>query len=228
MNKLVLIRHGQSTWNKANKFTGWVDVPLTEQGILEAQQAGQMLKDEGITPDVLFTSLLRRAIHTSSIVLETLDRQWIPVQRTWRLNERHYGELAGLDKQETIEKYGEEQVMAWRRSYSLRPPLNPDTVELRNDPKYMEVATSDLPRGESLQDVEARLLPYWKQQVIPEIMSGKTTLIAAHGNSLRALVKGLEGLGDNEVAALEIPTGEPGIYYFDDAMNVVDRKILLK
>ena len=228
MNKVILVRHGQSTWNKANKFTGWVDVPLTPQGIMEAEQAGQMLKEADLIPDVLFTSLLRRAIHTSFLVLDSLERHWIPVNRSWRLNERHYGDLAGLDKTETIEKYGEEKVLEWRRSYSLRPPLHADVDELRRDPKYFDLDATELPRGESLQDVEARLLPYWRETIVPEIMLGKTTLIAAHGNSLRALVKGLEGLSDNEVASLEIPTGEPRVYYFDDKMNVVDQKILLK
>ena len=228
MNKVVLIRHGQSTWNRDNKFTGWVDVPLTEQGILEAKQAGEMLKNENVNPEVVFTSLLRRAIHTSFIVLENLDRHWIPVHRSWRLNERHYGKLAGLDKNETTAEYGAEKVLEWRRSYSLRPPLHEDITDLRKDPKYLALSDGEIPRGESLQDVEARLLPYWDHFIVPEILSGKTTLIAAHGNSLRALVKGLEGLGDSEVASLEIPTGEPRVYYFDDNMNVIDKKILLK
>lgn len=226
MHKVILIRHGQSTWNRDNKFTGWVDVPLTEQGIAEAKQAGEMLLEEGLAPDVVFTSLLRRAIHTSFVVLENLERLWIPTHRSWRLNERHYGDLAGLDKNETTEKYGPGKVLEWRRSYSLRPPAHLDTSILRADPKYLDLSDSQLPTGESLQDVEARLRPYWITSIVPEIISGKTTLIAAHGNSLRALVKGLEHLGDDEVASLEIPTGEPRVYWFDDRMNVVDKKIL--
>ena len=226
MNKLILIRHGQSTWNRDNKFTGWVDVPLTEQGVMEAKQAGDILLDENLIPDVLFTSLLRRAIHTSFLVLESLDRQWIPTHRSWRLNERHYGDLAGLDKNETTEKYGPEKVLEWRRSYTLRPPAHEDTSLLRKDPKYTELSNSELPTGESLKDVETRLLPYWNEYIVPQVLSGKTTLIAAHGNSLRALVKGLEHLGDEEVASLEIPTGEPRVYYFDNNLNIVNKKIL--
>lgn len=223
---LILIRHGQSTWNRDNRFTGWVDVPLTDQGIAEAIEAGQMLKDDGLLPDVVFTSLLRRAIQTSYLSLDVLDRLWIPTHRSWRLNERHYGALAGLDKNETIEQYGEEKVLQWRRSYNLRPPEHGDTSAISRDPRYANLLPHELPVGESLRDVEARLLPYWQATVIPELQEGKTVMIAAHGNSLRALVKGLEGLGDDEVAQLEIPTGEPRIYDFDSEMNVTERKIL--
>ena len=212
-NTLILLRHGQSEWNEKNLFTGWVDVRLTEQGRSEAAHAGELLAEAGLEPDVLFTSVLSRAIQTANLALDTADRLWIPVQRSWRLNERHYGALQGLDKAETLAQYGEEQFMEWRRSYDTPPPELDDASEWSqaNDPRYAGI-DGDRPRTECLKDVVARLVPYWEGEILPVLNSGKTVLVTAHGNSLRALVKHLEGISDADIAALNIPTGMPLVY----------------
>ena len=209
---LVLLRHGQSVWNAENRFTGWVDVGLTERGVLEATRSGQLLTDAGILPDVVHTSLLSRAIVTTNLALEKADRLWIPVERSWRLNERHYGALAGLDKAATTELYGAEQIHIWRRSYDTRPPELDDVSAFRTDPRYIEVSDTDMPRSESLADVQARLLPYWNERILPQLKAGKTVMLGAHGNSLRALVKHIEDISDEDVVELEIATGTPRIY----------------
>ena len=209
---LVLLRHGQSVWNAENRFTGWVDVGLTERGVLEARHAGQLLTDAGIFPDVAYTSLLSRAIVTTNLALEKAERLWIPVERSWRLNERHYGALAGLDKAATTELYGAEQIHIWRRSYDTRPPALDDVSAFRSDPRYLDVSDTDLPRSESLADVQARLLPYWYERILPQLKAGKTVMLGAHGNSLRALVKHIESISDEAVVELEIATGTPRIY----------------
>ena len=209
---LVLLRHGQSVWNAENRFTGWVDVGLTERGVLEARRAGQLLTDAGIFPDVAYTSLLSRAIVTTNLALEKAERLWIPVERSWRLNERHYGALAGLDKAATTELYGAEQIHIWRRSYDTRPPALDDVSAFRSDPRYLDVSDTDLPRSESLADVQARLLPYWYERILPQLKAGKTVMLGAHGNSLRALVKHIESISDEAVVELEIVTGTPRIY----------------
>jgi 2,3-bisphosphoglycerate-dependent phosphoglycerate mutase len=209
---LVLLRHGQSVWNAENRFTGWVDVGLTERGVLEARRAGQLLTDAGIFPDVAYTSLLSRAIVTTNLALEKAERLWIPVERSWRLNERHYGALAGLDKAATTELYGAEQIHIWRRSYDTRPPTLDDVSAFRSDPRYLDVSDTDLPRSESLADVQARLLPYWNERILPQLEAGKTVMLGAHGNSLRALVKHIESISDEAVVELEIATGTPRIY----------------
>ena len=211
--KLVLLRHGQSDWNEKNLFTGWVDVPLTEKGRAEAARGGELLAQEGLLPDVLHTSLLKRAITTANLALETADRQWIPVKRNWRLNERHYGALQGKNKAEIRDEFGEDQFMVWRRSYDTPPPQLDDSSEFsqHGDPRYAELG-ENAPRTECLKDVVERLLPYWNDQVVPDLQAGKTVLIAAHGNSLRALVKHLEGISDDDIAGLNIPTGIP-LYY---------------
>ena len=209
---LVLLRHGQSVWNAENRFTGWVDVGLTERGVLEATRSGQLLTDAGILPDVVHTSLLSRAIVTTNLALEKADRLWIPVERSWRLNERHYGALAGLDKAATTELYGAEQIRIWRRSYDTRPPELDDVSAFRTDPRYIEVSDTDMPRSESLSDVQARLLPYWNERILPQLKAGKTVMLGAHGNSLRALVKHIEDISDEDVVELEIATGTPRIY----------------
>ena len=209
---LVLLRHGQSVWNAENRFTGWVDVGLTERGVLEARRAGQLLTDAEIFPDVAYTSLLSRAIVTTNLALEKAERLWIPVERSWRLNERHYGALAGLDKAATTELYGAEQIHIWRRSYDTRPPALDDVSAFRSDPRYLDVSDTDLPRSESLADVQARLLPYWNERILPQLEAGKTVMLGAHGNSLRALVKHIESISDEAVVELEIATGTPRIY----------------
>lgn len=212
MSQLVLVRHGQSVWNHENRFTGWVDVGLTEAGVAEARRAGELLAAHNLLPDVAHTSLLRRAILTTTVALDVADRLWIPQHRSWRLNERHYGALAGLDKTETLERYGDEQVRLWRRSYTVRPPELDDVSAFRDDARYAELSDAEIPNGESLRDVEARLLPYWQSVIVPQLAAGMTVLIGAHGNSLRALVKNLESIGDDEVASLEIATGVPRVY----------------
>jgi 2,3-bisphosphoglycerate-dependent phosphoglycerate mutase len=209
---LVLLRHGQSTWNAENRFTGWVDIGLTERGVVEATRAGQLLTDAGVLPDVAHTSLLRRAIVTTNLALEKADRHWIPVERSWRLNERHYGALAGLDKGATTALYGAEQIHIWRRSYDIRPPYLDDVSAFRTDPRYASLNDSELPRSESLADVQARLLPYWHERILPQLEAGMTVLLGAHGNSLRALVKHIEDISDEAVVELEIATGTPRIY----------------
>ncbi|TFD86146.1 MULTISPECIES: phosphoglyceromutase [Cryobacterium] len=210
---LVLLRHGQSTWNQQNLFTGWVDVPLSEQGASEAARAGVLLKDAGLLPDVLHTSLLSRAIQTANLALEEADRSWIPVKRSWRLNERHYGGLQGLDKAATQAKFGQEQFMLWRRSYDTPPPVLDDSSEFSqaHDARYADLGP-DLPRTECLKDVVERMLPYWQSDIAPDLRAGKTVLVTAHGNSLRALVKHLDGISDADIAELNIPTGIPLVY----------------
>ncbi|GAB3695370.1 phosphoglyceromutase [Corynebacterium nasicanis] len=213
--KLILLRHGQSQWNKSNQFTGWVDVDLTEQGVAEAIRGGEMLKETGNLPDIVYTSLLRRAIRTANIALNAADRHWIPVVRDWRLNERHYGALQGLNKAETKDKYGDEQFMAWRRSYDTPPPELADDSEYSqsDDVRYHHLDT--VPRTECLLDVVKRFIPYYQEEIEPRVKRGETVLVAAHGNSLRALVKHLDGISDEDIAALNIPTGIPLVYELD-------------
>jgi 2,3-bisphosphoglycerate-dependent phosphoglycerate mutase len=218
---LVLLRHGESDWNALNLFTGWVDVGLTEKGRAEAVRSGELLTEHGLLPDVLYTSLLRRAITTAHLALDTADRLWIPVRRSWRLNERHYGALQGLDKAETKERYGEEQFMIWRRSYDTPPPpIEPGSKFSQDtDPRYANIGGG--PLTECLADVVARFLPYFTDVVIPDLRTGKTVLIVAHGNSLRALVKYLDGMSDEEIVGLNIPTGIPLRYDLDSDMRPV-------
>jgi len=215
--KLILLRHGQSTWNKSNQFTGWMDVPLTDLGREEGRRAGELIAESGLLPDIQFTSLLRRAIHTANLALEVAERDWIEVKRSWRLNERHYGALQGLNKAETLEKYGEEQFQAWRRSFDTPPPPLEDDSEFSqaHDVRYAGLG-SDLPRTECLKDVIERMLPYWESDIKPELASGKTVLVTAHGNSLRGLVKHLDNISDGEIAGLNIPTGIPLVYELGD------------
>ena len=219
---LVLLRHGESEWNAKNLFTGWVDVGLTEKGRAEAARAGELLRDEGVRPDVLHTSLLRRAIRTAELALDAADLSWLPVHRTWRLNERHYGALQGLDKAATREQYGDEQFMRWRRSYDEPPPPLDDANEWSQagDPRYATLLEI-LPRTECLADVVTRMLPYWYDALVPDLQAGRAVLVAAHGNSLRALVKHLDGLSDEAVVGLNIPTGIPLVYELDEAMHPV-------
>ena len=219
MATLVLLRHGESEWNALNLFTGWVDVDLTDKGRAEALRSGELLVDEGVLPDVVYTSLLRRAITTANLALDAADRHWIPVHRDWRLNERHYGALQGLDKAATKEKYGEEQFMAWRRSYDTPPPPIERGTEFSQDadPRYADIGGG--PLTECLADVVARFAPYFTETIVPDLHAGKTVMIAAHGNSLRALVKYLDGMSDEAVVALNIPTGIPLVYELDDALK---------
>ena len=211
--ELVLLRHGESEWNAKNLFTGWVDVRLSEKGEAEARHGGSMLAERGLLPDVVHTSLLRRAIHTSQLALDACDRHWIPVKRSWRLNERHYGALQGKDKKETLAAYGEEQFQLWRRSFDVPPPPIEDGSEFSQakDPRYAGLG-NDLPKTECLKDVVTRMLPYWHENIAPDLLAGKTVLVTAHGNSLRALVKHLDGISDADIAGLNIPTGIP-LYY---------------
>jgi 2,3-bisphosphoglycerate-dependent phosphoglycerate mutase len=213
---LILLRHGNSVWNQANLFTGWVDVDLSDQGRAEAKRAGELLQESGLKPDVLFTSVLKRAINTAHIALDQIDRNWIPTIRSWRLNERHYGALQGLDKAETLAKYGPELFQTWRRSFDVPPPEIADDNEYSqaNDERYAGLG-GDLPKTECLKDVLVRMMPYWDQAIAPELRSGKTVLVTAHGNSLRALVKHLDGVSDDEIAELNIPTGIPLHYKLD-------------
>jgi len=218
MHKLVLVRHGESTWNKANNFTGWTDVGLSERGIEEARSAAALLLERGYTFDVAYTSVLKRAIQTLWIILENMDLMWIPVYRSWRLNERHYGALQGLNKAETARIHGKDQVHVWRRSYDVRPPLLDEEDERfpGHDRRYAGLSKAELPRGECLKDTVARMLPYWHQTMAPAVASGKRVIVAAHGNSLRALVKYLDGISDQEIPGLNIPTGIPLVYELDD------------
>ena len=215
---LVLLRHGQSVWNAENLFTGWVDVPLSELGITEALRGGELMKGEGIAPDVVHTSLLRRAISTANYALDKTDRHWIPVQRNWRLNERHYGALQGKNKKELREEFGDEQFMEWRRSYDTPPPaIEPGSAWSQDaDPRY---AGEPIPDTECLKDVLERMLPYWHEEIVPDLTDGKTVLVAAHGNSLRAIVKHLDGVSDDDIAGLNIPTGIPLVYELDEELN---------
>jgi len=221
MYKVVLLRHGESIWNKENLFTGWTDVDLSEKGVTEAKQSGVVLKEEGYDFDIAFTSVLKRAIRTLWFVQDAMDLMWIPVEISWRLNERHYGALQGLNKSETARKYGEDQVHIWRRSYDVRPP-DLETSDERypgKDPRYAGLDETDLPRAECLKDTVERFLPYWHDTIVPTIRSGKKVLVAAHGNSLRALVKYLDNISEEEILKLNIPTGIPLVYELDDDMK---------
>ncbi|AIS66135.1 Putative phosphoglyceromutase 1 [Listeria ivanovii subsp. ivanovii PAM 55] len=230
MMKLVLIRHGQSEWNKLNLFTGWHDVDLSEEGVIEAKTAGKRIKEAGLEFDVAFTSVLTRAIKTLNFVLEESDQMWLPVNKFWRLNERHYGALQGLNKQETAEKYGADQVQKWRRSYDTLPPLleENDERQAKNDRRYQLLDTHAIPSGENLKVTLERVIPYWMDTIAPEIKEGKRVVIAAHGNSLRALVKFLEGISDDEIMELEIPTGVPLVYELNDDLKPVNKYYLDK
>jgi 2,3-bisphosphoglycerate-dependent phosphoglycerate mutase len=221
MKKLVLLRHGESQWNRENRFTGWTDVGLTDKGVSEAVEAGRVLKQEGYAFDVAFTSVLSRAIKTLWLALEQLDRMWVPVHHSWRLNERHYGALQGLDKAETAERHGMEQVLLWRRSYDIRPPaLTPDDPRFPGgDPRYAGLTPAELPLTECLKDTVARFLPYWHDTIAPAVAAGQRVVIAAHGNSLRALVKYLDAVSDPDILELNIPTGIPLVYELDDALT---------
>ncbi len=221
--KLVLLRHGESIWNKENRFTGWTDVDLSEKGIQEAKSAGQTLKKENFVFDVAYTSVLKRAIRTLWITLDEMDLMWIPVQLSWRLNERHYGALQGLNKSEMAEKYGEEQVLIWRRSYDIPPPaLSKDDERYPGfDPRYKELKENEIPLTESLKDTVARFLPYWHEVIAPMVKSGKRVLISAHGNSLRALVKYLDNVSDSDIVSLNIPTGIPLVYELDHELKPI-------
>ncbi|WP_028312228.1 2,3-diphosphoglycerate-dependent phosphoglycerate mutase [Derxia gummosa] len=223
MYKIVLIRHGESQWNLDNRFTGWTDVDITENGAKEAKAAGQLLKAEGFSFDLAFTSVLKRAIRTLNTVLDEMDLTWIPVQKHWRLNERHYGALQGLNKAETAAKYGDEQVLVWRRAYAIAP--NPlaldDERHPRFDARYADVPAAELPATECLKDTVARVLPYWNETIAPAVKSGKKVIIAAHGNSLRALVKYLDNIGDDEIVALNIPTARPLVYELDENLKPI-------
>ena len=217
---LVLLRHGESEWNAKNLFTGWVDVGLTDKGRAEAVRGGEQLRDAGLDPDVVHTSLQRRAISTACLALDAADRHWIPVRRSWRLNERHYGALQGKDKKQTLEQYGEEQFMLWRRSFDVPPPPLDDDDEYSQvgQPQYADLG-EEMPRTECLKDVIARFLPYWESGIVPDLRAGLTVLVAAHGNSLRALVKHLDGISDDDIAGLNIPTGMPLVYELDDDLR---------
>ncbi len=221
MHKVVLLRHGESIWNQENRFTGWTDVDLTERGRAEARRAGQLMKDEGFQFDVAFTSVLKRAIRTLWIALEEMDRMWIPVHNSWRLNERHYGALQGLNKAETAAKFGEQQVQLWRRSYDVPPPAlsGDDPRHPGGDPRYAGVPANELPLTECLKDTVGRFLPYWNASIAPEIKAGRRVLIAAHGNSLRALVKYLDSVSDKDIVGLNIPTGIPLVYELDRSLK---------
>jgi 2,3-bisphosphoglycerate-dependent phosphoglycerate mutase len=228
MIKLVLVRHGESIWNRENLFTGWTDVDLSEKGVQEAKDAGKILKEEGYTFDVAYTSVLKRAIKTLWIIMDTLDLHWIPVHKSWRLNERHYGALQGLNKSETAQKYGEDQVQIWRRSYDILPPelTAEDERYPGNDIRYSDVPKASLPFAESLKTTVERFLPYWEEKILPQIRQGKRVIISAHGNSLRALVKHLDKISDEEIVNLNIPTGVPLVYELDDDLQPVRKYYL--
>jgi 2,3-bisphosphoglycerate-dependent phosphoglycerate mutase len=217
---LILLRHGESTWNAENLFTGWTDVPLSEKGLGEARRGGEQLRDAGLLPDVVHTSLLRRAISTADISLDVADRHWIPVRRNWRLNERHYGALQGKNKKQTLEEYGEDQFMLWRRSFDVPPPPIDDDDEFSqaHDVRYAGLG-AELPRAECLKDVIERLLPYWDGPIADDLRAGLTVLVAAHGNSLRGIVKHLDDISDQDIAALNIPTGMPLVYELDESLR---------
>ena len=227
MSQLILVRHGQSAWNLENRFTGWVDVDLSEQGLAEAKRAGEQLLQAGIYPQACFTSVLKRAIRTLWIMLDTMDRMWLPVERSWKLNERHYGGLQGLNKKEMTAKVGEAQVHIWRRSFDIPPPEldAQQACAIAADPRYAGIDSGLIPRTESLKDTIARVLPYWDQTLVPALDASQTILVAAHGNSLRGLVKHLEGISDDAIPSLEIPTGVPIVYQLDDVYKVVDKRV---
>ena len=228
MYQVVFIRHGESEWNRENRFTGWTDVPLSDKGTAEAQEAGKLLKKEGFTFDLAFTSVLKRAVKTLWLVLEEMDLVWIPIVHSWRLNERHYGALQGLDKAETAAKYGDAQVKIWRRSYDVPPPLleNNDERHPGKDPRYASLASSEIPGGECLADTVARAVPYWESVIVPEIKAGKKILVAAHGNSLRALVKYLDNVSESDILELNIPTGVPLLYELGTDMKPLGSRYL--
>ena len=228
MTKLVLIRHGESTWNRENRFTGWTDVDLTELGVEQARNAGKQLREAGLEPSVAFTSLLKRAIRTLWLVLDEMDRMWVPVHWSWKLNERHYGALQGLNKAETAAKFGDDQVLVWRRSYDIPPPaLEKDDHRFAgNDPRYVGLDAAELPLTECLKDTVERFLPFWHQAIVPEISAGKEVIVAAHGNSLRALVMHLDSVSPDEIVGLNIPTGMPLVYELDDELQPTDRYYL--
>ncbi len=228
MYKLVLIRHGESEWNKSNLFTGWTDVDLTEKGRLEAKNAGELLKKDGYTFDVAYTSVLKRAIRTLWMVLDEMDLMWIPVIRDWRLNERHYGALQGLNKAETAAKYGEDQVKIWRRSYNIQPPaLDPADARFPgHDPRYANLQPEELPKSECLEDTVARFLPAWHEVIAPKILEGEKVVIVAHGNSLRALIKYLDNVSEEEIIALNVPTGVPLVYELDSELKPINHYYL--
>jgi 2,3-bisphosphoglycerate-dependent phosphoglycerate mutase len=226
--KIVLLRHGESQWNLENRFTGWTDVDLTPNGLAEARRAGELLKAEGFDFDLAFTSVLKRAIRTLWSVLDEMDRMWIPVTHSWRLNERHYGALQGLDKAETAAKFGDEQVLIWRRAYAIAPePLPPgDPREADHDPRYANLRPDQIPRTECLRDTVARVVPFWNESIAPAVRSGKRVVVAAHGNSLRALVKHLDGIGDDEIVKMNIPTARPLVYELDESLKPVRSRYL--
>jgi 2,3-bisphosphoglycerate-dependent phosphoglycerate mutase len=228
MPSLVLLRHGESTWNKENRFTGWTDVDLSEAGLVEAHEAGRLLREESFRFDVAHTSVLKRAIRTLWIALDELDQMWCPVRNSWRLNERHYGALQGLNKAEMAVQFGDAQVKLWRRSYDVPPPSLTDDDERfpGRDPRYADMADADIPRAESLKDTVARFLPYWESSIAPDLWAGKRVLVAAHGNSIRALVKYLDGISDDEIVGLNIPTGVPLVYDLDDALRPLGSRYL--
>lgn len=224
MKSIVLLRHGESTWNKENRFTGWTDVNLTEKGVAEAVKAGRILKEKGYVFGKAYTSYLKRAVKTLNVVLDQMDQDWIPVEKNWRLNEKHYGNLQGLNKAETAAKYGDEQVLIWRRSYDIAPlaleendPRNP-----RKEIRYQAVADKDLPRTESLKDTVARILPYWKETIFPTLKTTDQILVAAHGNSLRGIIKYLKGIADDEIVHLNLPTAVPYVFEFDNELALVN------
>ena len=228
MKTLVLLRHGESTWNQENRFTGWTDVDLTPKGVEEARAAGRLLRDEGFDFDVTFTSVLKRAIRTLNLALEEMDRLWLPVEKHWRLNERHYGALQGLNKAETAAKFGEDQVLAWRRSYDVPPPALEagDERDAARDPRYRGLAPGEVPRTECLKDTVARVVPYWKESIAPRVARGERVLVAAHGNSLRALIKFFDGMSDAQIVKENVPTAVPLVYEFDDALRPRGRRYL--
>lgn len=228
MHKLVLVRHGESVWNKENRFTGWTDVDLSEQGRKEAGEAGRLLKAEGFTFDRAYTSVLKRAIRTLHTILDEMDLMWLPVTKAWQLNERHYGALQGLDKAETAAKHGEAQVKVWRRAYAIAPPPleAADPRAPGNDARYAGLSPAELPLTECLQDTVARVVPYWDREIAPRIKAGEKLIIAAHGNSLRALVKFLDGISDDDIVELNIPTGMPLVYELDADLKAINRRYL--
>jgi 2,3-bisphosphoglycerate-dependent phosphoglycerate mutase len=223
MKKLALLRHGESVWNMENRFTGWTDVDLSPKGVEEARAAGRQMLSDGYAFDLAFTSVLKRAIRTLWLALDEMDRMWIPVQKTWRLNERHYGALQGLNKMETVERHGEKQVKIWRRSYDIRPPAlsSDDPRSPQNDPRYADLKSEEIPLTECLKDTVDRVLPYWTQMIAPEVRAGQRVLIASHGNSLRALVKYLDKVSDDAIVELNIPTGIPLVYELNDDLTPI-------
>ena len=230
MKRLVIVRHGESEWNQKNLFTGWVDVELSDNGREEAKRAGKALKEAGIDFDICFTSYLKRAINTQQIILKEMEREWLPVFKSYKLNERHYGALSGLNKKETAEKYGDDQVKIWRRSFDVRPPMMEEDNQYNSlkNPAYRNVDPAEVPMCESLKDTIARTVPYFEKEIKPLVMEGKRVMIAAHGNSLRSLIKYFENISDDEIINVEIPTGTPLVYGFDDNFNVTNKYYLGK